>query len=78
MSFSTRVGPVAPATHKEKLAEEPLKVKEAAVFINSNPAYITGNIQYTYIYQYIVHSKMVLKSLNSLVGGLCKRYLAHF
>lgn len=33
---------------------------------------------YTYIYQYIVHSKMVLKSLNSFEGGLCKGYLAHF
>ena len=33
---------------------------------------------YIYIYQYIVHSKMVLKSLNSLEGESCKGYLAHF
>lgn len=62
-----------------KLAEVPLMVRRPLYLSTVILLILTAIYSiYIYIYQYIVHSKMVLKSLNSLEGELCKGYLAHF
>lgn len=87
-SCFTHVGPFGPVTPRA-LIEERVEAhwgasdgEEGTVFINCNPAYINGNIQCMYkyigykvfrVHQYIVHSKMVLKRLNSSEESLCKR-----
>lgn len=62
-----------------KLTEVPLMVRRQ-LYLSKVILLILMAIYSIYmnIYQYIVHSKMVLKSLNSLEGKLCKEYLAHF
>lgn len=62
-----------------KLAEVPLMVRRQLYLSKVILLILTAIYSiYMNIYKYIVHSKMVLKSLNSLEGELCKGYLTHF